>query len=330
MPDQSPAERERAQWRTLPEAVAHICAADGCDKDDAHRQLRKALADGALGMLRWEDGRPEPGVGGATILLDDPPASIPEDAEIDWDAGIVRDEWGEVGPRDRVLLIHRLKLAGMWNISGSDSLDPPSVSRKQARTRQILRFRECQQRRRHWLALWDIADWIASDRGTTDRRDEQLRAQGYNDLLSAILAGEFDQHGRTCVLYLAPDPGKLRLTVELLREMRDFYAGATTINDQVLSRCWVPRALAQQWFDRLAVAWPRRFDPIIPTLKRQRPSEEDLDRWMSEHVRPGSKYESTIGECCRATGARVRDAKIAWKRLSPDIRPKRGRPRKEQ
>jgi hypothetical protein len=137
-------------------------------------------------------------VGGVAVPLDIPPGRDPHwaNVEIDWDAGTALDEWGEAGPRHRGLLIHRLKLAGVWNISRCDLFDPPWVPRKRAHTRQILRFRECQQRR-HWLSLSDIADWIACDRGTTDRRDEQLRAQGYNDLLNAILAREFDEHGRT-------------------------------------------------------------------------------------------------------------------------------------
>jgi hypothetical protein len=114
MPCQSPAELEHGQWRTLPDAVAHICAADCCDKDDAHRQLRKALADGALGMLRWENAQPPPRIGGSTVPLDNPPACIPDSAEIDWEAGTVRDEWGKVAPAPRVLLILGLALRRYW------------------------------------------------------------------------------------------------------------------------------------------------------------------------------------------------------------------------
>ena len=49
-----PYESERAYWRTLPEIVDHIGAVNGCDRDAARQQIRKALANGTLGPLPWE------------------------------------------------------------------------------------------------------------------------------------------------------------------------------------------------------------------------------------------------------------------------------------
>ena len=56
MPYKTKAEQEREQWMTLPEVVAHICVADGCDERAARRQLKAALADGAryLQHLKWK------------------------------------------------------------------------------------------------------------------------------------------------------------------------------------------------------------------------------------------------------------------------------------
>lgn len=146
---------------------------------------------------------------------------------------------------------------------GSNFSHPPSVRSRQARTRQILRFRECQQRRRRWISIADIADWIATERGASDRRDEALRAQGYDHLLDAMLSGEFDQDGRSCILHLTPDRGRLRFGVDRLRKMCDYYAGTSTVSDQVLPRCWVPRELARRWFRRRDLPWPRRLDPVV-------------------------------------------------------------------
>jgi hypothetical protein len=233
--------------------------------------------------------RPEWGAG-------TPPRHHPHwsDIEINWDAGTVfddfdlSDEGRAAGASEwRILLINRLALSQLWseplpvepfrghrNPSSMESHanpesvypDPPWVGRKQARTKQILRFRERQQRRRNWISIADIADWIASNRGATDRRDERLRAQGYDDLLSAILNGEFDRDGRSCVLYLTPDTETFRLQADLLRNMRDFYAGSMTVNEEVLSRCWVQRQLAQRWFERRELLWPKRFDPVEPLM----------------------------------------------------------------
>jgi hypothetical protein len=217
------------------------------------------------------------------------------DIDIDWNAGTVFDDFDlttearAVGVAEwRILLINRRGLVELWPDptqprfcagrdplitedqvnSGSNYPDPPWLRQKQIRERRISRFREHQQRRRNWIGLADIADWIACGRGATDRRDERLRAQGYDDLLNAILVGEFDRDGRICVLYLTPESERSRLGAELLRQMRDLYAGSATVNDEVLSRCWVPRDLAQRWFERRHLMWPGLFDPVKPVTSR--------------------------------------------------------------
>src|SRR5262249_62303013 len=54
MPYKTKAELERKNWKTIPEAVVDICAADHCDPKAAREQLRKALTDDGLGPLRWQ------------------------------------------------------------------------------------------------------------------------------------------------------------------------------------------------------------------------------------------------------------------------------------
>ena len=134
-----------------------------------------------------------------------------------------------------------------------------SRERRGRRTRQILRFRECQLRRRQWIGFWDIADWIASERGSMDRRDNGLRQQAYDDLLKAILAGEFERESKSLVLHILPHalpaPGSLRLTTERLRAMINSHDIAMVF-EQVLPRSWVPRGLARRWFERRQVPWP--------------------------------------------------------------------------
>jgi hypothetical protein len=184
------------------------------------------------------------------------------------------------------------------------------------RTKQILRFRHCQQRRRAWIGLWDIADWIACERGRTERRDEQLRQQGYRDLLDAMRHGEFDRRGVSLVLHLSSHPdaernrGHLRLGQECLERWVRYYAGTDLLIEQVLPRCFVPRALARSWFDRRGIAWPVAFDPMsasraasdegIPfSGKRTRPSsrlkafwpeaEAEIMKWLDENGCPADR-----------------------------------------
>jgi hypothetical protein len=49
---------------TLIEAVNHICQQDNCSRRAATRQIRAALADNALGSLRWEDQSKNAGAAG--------------------------------------------------------------------------------------------------------------------------------------------------------------------------------------------------------------------------------------------------------------------------
>lgn len=77
---------------------------------------------------------------------------------------------------------------------------------------------------------------------------------------------------------------------------------------------------------RLLSEWFGATNGLKQTGK-ERPSDQELDCWMMENVRPGSsKYQSIITDCCSATGATVRAAKAALNRLPEQIRRKRGRP----
>jgi len=101
------AEQERANWRTLPEAVAHVMRIDRCSGEDARRQINDALGDGAL-TLRWEDAPPPPSGDGRIFLpLDRPPKGLPhwrkKPASRDGARRLKRGWFG--GDRHRVLLI---------------------------------------------------------------------------------------------------------------------------------------------------------------------------------------------------------------------------------
>jgi hypothetical protein len=218
VPYQSHPERELAQWRTLLEAVAHVCAGDGCDLDDARQQLRKALTNGALSPLRWDDARPIPMVGDTMVPVDMPPGRDPvwETVEIDWQGGTVRDDWGEAGPRHRELLIHHLRLQEHWpKMHPPADWDDPEryeaqgarLARKEREEREAYDAAwnavweaECGKpiERRQWFQLGDLADELARDPRTL-AIDDGMRVRIMEELIARIRRQEFDLPRRISV-----------------------------------------------------------------------------------------------------------------------------------
>src|SRR5262249_60744590 len=117
MPYKTKAELERKNWKTIPEAVVDICAADHCDPKAAREQLRKALTDDGLWPLRWQlekgDRTPPWGESIPVAVSDDPP---PRGggwgrAKIRWQKGRGGEDWGGYKKRKKGgFLIHRLSL----------------------------------------------------------------------------------------------------------------------------------------------------------------------------------------------------------------------------
>jgi hypothetical protein len=104
LPYKSKAERKRELFVTLAEAIDRISKQDKCSWDEAKDQVRAALADNAIGPLRWEDERPAE-VSTAPIDRD-----FWQKADIRRD-GSVFDRWRE---RSRTLLIAKHMIFQLW------------------------------------------------------------------------------------------------------------------------------------------------------------------------------------------------------------------------
>ena len=347
MPCPSGAERELAQWRTLLEAVAHVCAADGCDLDDASRQLRKALTDGALSPLRWEDARSTPMVGDAMVPVDMPPGRDPdwETVEIDWQAGTVRDDGGEAGPRRRVLLIHRLRLQEHWPEMHppADWGDPERYEAQGARLARKAREEreaydaarnavwegECGKpvEHRQWFRLGDLADELVRDPRIL-AIDDAVRGRIMENLTAWIRRQEFDLAAGEVATLGGDPPSFVRLTplppLAILSDPESTLLRRDAAERFVRAHGELPNAAALlgRWFNP-AASQPKS------SRERQRPPADILDEWMAKNVKLGVKRDPTIADCCEATGATVRAAKEAWARVPADQRRWRGRPTKK-
>src|SRR5262249_28198108 len=132
MPYRTKAELDRENWKTIPDTITDICAADDCEPQAARHLLRKALAAGDLWPLRWQlerrDRVPERKPPGPFAVPDDwpPREQVWLDAKIRWKTGKVRDDWGDYNKgKWRVLLIHRLALAHHW--PPTPTVDPTTL-----------------------------------------------------------------------------------------------------------------------------------------------------------------------------------------------------------
>ena len=302
MPCQSPAELEHRKWLTLPEAVAYICAADRCERDDARQKLGKALAKGALGSLRWADAQPTPRVGGATIPLDNPPACIPESADIDWEAGTVRDEWGETAPAPRVLLILSLRLRtylpALYPRANRD--DEDRYEAQQTRwMREAREKREAEEAarqavwnaefekpmpQRQYFRFGEVANALALD-PKNYTVDSALRANIIEELTVRVRRQQFDLAGGE-VATLSGDPPAFEplppispdgipVGVESWLLRRD--ACRRFLKKSLLPRA--PRVLSE-WFPERSATPPSRLKPFWPK------AEQEIMEWLRENGCP--------------------------------------------
>jgi hypothetical protein len=215
----SRAERERANWRTLPEAVDHVCTTDGCLPEEGYQQIRAALADGQLGPLLWANRQPSPRrVGGAAVESDDPPSPHRHwrNVKIDWKLGTVLDDFdyteaGRPFAPWRMLLIHRVALKSHWPDPVPDVASPG----RQASAAS------CAPRPRASDSA--VREWVAGSRDTErkkrGRRPEKLNA-ATADMLGALKSGKHTPESLRAATQesLAAEFGASRTTTRTARE----------------------------------------------------------------------------------------------------------------
>lgn len=160
---------------------------------------------------------------------------------------------------------------------------------RQWRTSRIERFTERQRSDRQWINFDEITDWCAREDGSI-RPDEEKRALAFNTLAEDLRAGEFDEDGRSQVLFLSPNsPKKARMTRDYLTNVieTDFYDEG--FRSEFLPFCWVRREMAEQWFEK------RRLGKLPTHFEPQR-SHDD---------RPTARHESkaAVSACTTSTQA---------------------------
>lgn len=175
------------------------------------------------------------------------------------------------------------------------------------RRRRLENFGDRQRQTLEWINFGWIADWCARESGSIFP-DEKRRAQAFDQLRDAILAGEFEIDGRSRVLLLSPDTNWAKLTRERLKQIQSIKG--TYDNDKLhscwLTWCWIPRLLAEGWFLARNLDLPRHLFPSSTLDAEQRQTIPQPARFGSFRLSGTDREGSTTREHCTITEA------IAW------------------
>jgi tetratricopeptide (TPR) repeat protein len=124
---------------------------------------------------------------------------------------------------------------------------------------RIRRFAEVQRRKRRWIRFAEIAEW-GSELGGSGPNEAACK-NFYTLLQRDLLAGRFEEYGRSQVLFLFPGVTNRRMTQQWLQDAID-----NNYDNQNgrswLENCWLPQNVFARWR-----AWhhlpesPLRFQP---------------------------------------------------------------------
>jgi hypothetical protein len=143
-----------------------------------------------------------------------------------------------------------------------------SVRAREWRASRIERFAERQRSDLQWINFGEIADWCAREGGSITP-DESLRALALDTLARDLLAGEFDENGRSQVLFLNPySPKKARMTREYLGEAIETDIDQERGRSEFLPFCWARREMIARWFEKHRL--PKSPALLEPTTRGHR------------------------------------------------------------
>ncbi|MFY9734599.1 MAG: hypothetical protein WAL02_05625 [Rhodoplanes sp.] len=114
------------------------------------------------------------------------------------------------------------------------------------RQARIGRFVTAQRRHREWINFAEIADWCAREDRSIEP-NERKRAAAFDRLANDLLAGEFEEDGRSRVLYLHPRSTRARMTREWLRDAIGHNYDGDVGRSGFLPHCWIARHLFERW-----------------------------------------------------------------------------------
>jgi hypothetical protein len=114
---------------------------------------------------------------------------------------------------------------------------------------RIRRFEEEQRRKREWISFVEIAEWYSGlEVPTNPKKAAAAAEQAYRMLQTDLLAGLFEEGGRSRVLFRSPgvDFRAGKMTRQRLQRAIDDDPDGDHVRS-LLRNCWLPQKLCERW-----------------------------------------------------------------------------------
>jgi hypothetical protein len=150
---------------------------------------------------------------------------------------------------------------------------------QQWRSARMERFAQIQLRKREWLNFEEIAE-LCSELNGSGVANEAARENACRNLERDLLSGDFEEKGRSRVLYLHPSTVRTRMTREWYQDAIEYNYDGCQGRSQFLPWCWISRSMYERWAAKhyLPSAPPRfqqLFTPAEYCLEGKSPDSID-------------------------------------------------------
>ena len=206
------------------------------------------------------------------------------------------------------------------HIPSSESEDTPVSETDGKRTKQarqwraarMERFAQAQLRKREWINFEEVAVLCSELDGSGAPNKAAFENACRNLERDLLLSSDFEENGRSRVLYLHPWTVKTRMTREWYQDAIQYDYDSHRGRSQFLPWCWFSLAMYERWAAKYnlpispprfrpehavtaVVAQPAASEKMPKASKRRRPAEERIRQELEK------KAPEYINSCCSQT-----------------------------
>ena len=180
--------------------------------------------------------------------------------------------------------------------------DKRAKQARQWRAARMERFAHTQLRKREWINFEEVAV-LCSELDGSGVPNQAAFENACRNLERALLLGDFDENGRSRVLYLHPSTVRTRMTREWLQDAIEYNYDGHRGRSKFLPWCWVSRAMYERWAAKhnLPIS-PPRFRPKHLATAAPEPTDDAAVHGVVLTEEPASSSASGAtpppGELC--------------------------------